>query len=143
MRIGITGSSGFLGSHLTKALRQYTDAEVTVLRRKSSENFPAINELNSFVHGLDLIYHIAGVNRGTNDEILRGNVEATFNLVEAIKKSRKPSPRIVFASSSQVYKPLAKSGKVINESHTTEPETLFGLTKKTPYQTRDAQQPKW
>ena len=131
MRIGVTGSSGFLGSHLTKALRQYTDAEVTVLRRKSSESFPTINELSSFVHNLNLIYHVAGVNRGTNDEILRGNVEATFNLVEAIKKSKKPSPHIVFASSSQVYKPLTQSGKVINESHKTEPTTLFGVTKKT------------
>ena len=131
MRIGVTGSSGFLGSHLTKALRQYTDAEITVLQRNSSENFPTINELGSFVHDLNLIYHIAGVNRGTNEEILRGNIEATFNLVEAIKKSKKPSPRIIFTSSSQVYKPLAQSGKLINESHKTEPATLFGVTKKT------------
>ena len=131
MRIGVTGSSGFLGSHLTKALRQYTDAEITVLQRNSSENFPTINELGSFVHGLNLIYHIAGVNRGTNEEILRGNIEATFNLVEAIKKSKKPSPRIIFTSSSQVYKPLAQSGRLINESHKTEPATLFGVTKKT------------
>ena len=131
MQIGVTGSSGFLGSHLTKALRQYTDTEITVLQRNSSETFPTINELGSFVHDLNLIYHIAGVNRGTNEEVLRGNVEATFNLVEAIKKSKKPSPRIIFTSSSQVYKPLAQSGKLINESHKTEPATLFGVTKKT------------
>ena len=108
MRIGVTGSSGFLGSHLTTALRQYDDADVHTLQRNSLENFPTISELSSFVHDLDLIYHVAGVNRGTNEEILRGNVEATFNLIEAIKKSKSSSPRIVFTSSSQVYKPLAQ-----------------------------------
>ena len=131
MRIGITGSSGFLGSHLTMALKQYNDIEVTVLQRNSLGSFPTINELTSFVHDLDLIYHVAGVNRGTNEEILRGNVEATFNLIEAIKKSKNSFPRIVYTSSSQVYKPLVQSRKIINESHKTEPTTLFGVTKKT------------
>jgi len=56
MRIGVTGSSGFLGSHLTKALGQLPDAEV---------------------------------NRGTDEEILIGNIETTFNLVKAAKKTGK------------------------------------------------------
>ena len=98
MRIGITGSSGFLGSQLTKTLRRHTGAKISILKRNSSKNFPPIHELASFVGGLNLIYHVAGVNRGTNEEIFRGNVEATFNLVEAIKKSKQPSPRIVFTS---------------------------------------------
>ena len=131
MRIGITGSSGFLGSQLTKALRRRNDAKVSVLNRNSSKHVPSIHELVSFVNGLNLIYHVAGVNRGTNEEIFRGNVEATFNLIEAIKQSKQPSPRIVFTSSSQVYKSLARTEKLISESHTTEPTTLFGVTKKT------------
>ena len=52
MRIGVTGSSGFLGSHLTDTLRQYTDAEVTVLRRNSLENFPDINS-SKFINPKD------------------------------------------------------------------------------------------
>ena len=130
MQIGITGSSGFLGSNLTKALRQLSDAKVTTLQRNPSGNFPTINGLSSFVNELDLIYHVAGVNRGTNKEILRGNVEATFNLIESIKISGN-SPRIVFTSSSQVYKPLVQSKKIISELHKTEPATLFGIAKKT------------
>ena len=55
---------------------------------------------------LDLVYHIAGVNRGTNEEILKGNIQATFNLLEAIRKYGKSSPRIIFTSSSQVYKKI-------------------------------------
>lgn len=131
MRIGVTGSSGFLGSHLIKALRRLTDAEVTVLQRNSSKNFPPISQLKSFVQNLNLIYHVAGVNRGTDEEILKGNVETTFNLIEAIKRIKTLPPRVVFTSSSQVYKPLAQPRKVINESHKVEPATLFGVTKKT------------
>ncbi|MDP6809025.1 MAG: NAD(P)-dependent oxidoreductase [Desulfobacterales bacterium] len=135
MRIGVTGSSGFLGSHLTKALGQLPDAEAVILPRTSSGDFPGRDKLRSFVRDLDLIYHVAGVNRGTDDEILIGNIETTFNLVEAVKKSGKPSQRIVFASSSQVYEPVTQSGKVITESHKAEPATLFGVTKKTAWKT--------
>jgi len=131
MRIGITGSSGFLGSHLTKALRQCESAEVSVLKRNPPGSFPTIDELSSFVHNLDLIYHVAGVNRGTNEEILKGNVDATFNLIEAIKKSKNSFPRIIFTSSSQVYKPLVQSKRIIDEFHKAEPVNLFGVTKKT------------
>mgnify|MGYP001979115336 CR=1 FL=1 len=79
MQVGVTGSSGFLGSHLTNALNQLSVFDVTTLKRNSSGNFPEINELKSFVENLDLIYHVAGVNRGTNEEILKGNIQATFD----------------------------------------------------------------
>ena len=65
MQVGVTGSSGFLGSHLTNALHQKTKFQVTTLKRNSSKKFPSINELKSFVKNLDLIYHVAGVNQGT------------------------------------------------------------------------------
>ena len=90
MRIGVTGSSGFLGSHLIRALRELPDSEITTLKRNSSGSFPEADKLRSFVHNLDLIYHMGGVNRGTNEEILRGNIESTFNLLEAVKKFGKP-----------------------------------------------------
>ena len=86
MQVGVTGSSGFLGSHLTNALHQLTDFGVTTLKRNSSKRFPEINELQSFIKNLDLIYHVGGVNRGTNEEILKGNNQATINLLEAIRK---------------------------------------------------------
>ena len=74
MQVGVTGSSGFLGSHLINALHQLTNFEVTTLKRNSSKKFPEINELKSFIENLDLIYHIAGVNRGTNEEIFEGKL---------------------------------------------------------------------
>jgi len=131
MQVGVTGSSGFLGSHLTNALHQLTDFEVTTLKRNSSKRFPEINELQSFIKNLDLIYHVGGVNRGTNEEILKGNIQATFNLLEAIRKYGKSSPRIIFTSSSQVYKKIKPPGKLVTESYKVEPATLFGVSKRT------------
>ena len=131
MQVGVTGASGFLGSHLTNTLHQLTDFKVTTLKRSSSGKFPEINKLKSFVENLDLVYHVAGVNRGTNEEIFEGNIQATFNLIEAIRKYGKSSLRIIFTSSSQVYKKTKLSGKLIAESYQTEPTTLFGIAKKT------------
>ena len=131
MQVGVTGSSGFLGSHLTNALNQLSVFDVTTLKRNSSGNFPEINELKSFVKNLDLIYHIAGVNRGTNEEILKGNIQATFYLIEAIKKHGKSSLRIIFTSASQVYKKVNLPGKLITETYKAEPGTLYGVAKKT------------
>ena len=131
MQVGVTGASGFLGSHLTNALHQLADFRVTALKRGSSGKFPEINKLKSFVENLDLIYHVAGVNRGKNEEILKGNIQATFNLLEAIRKYGKSSLRIIFTSSSQVYKKTKLSEKLVTETYKAEPETLFGVAKKT------------
>ncbi|MCH8156940.1 MAG: NAD(P)-dependent oxidoreductase [Nitrospinae bacterium] len=130
MHIGVTGSSGFVGTHLTKALKQLPDVQVSLLQRNSAGSFPGIDELTSFVRDLDLIYHLAGVNRGTDEEIVQGNIEATFKLVEAVKAVGPASARIVFTSASQVYKPVAQAGKVIRESQRTDPATLYGVAKK-------------
>ena len=131
MEVGVTGSSGFLGSHLTNALHQKTKFQVTTLKRNSSKKFPSINELKSFVENLDLIYHVAGVNRGTNEEIFEGNIQATFNLLEAIRKYGNSSPRIIFTSSSQVYKEIKSPKELVTESYKADPSTLFGVAKKT------------
>ena len=131
MRIGVTGSSGFLGSHLTNALYQLPGFDITTLKRNSSGKFPKVSRLKPFVENLDIIYHVAGVNRGTNDEIIKGNIQATFNLIEAIKKYGKSQPRIIFTSSSQVYKKVMRFKKSITESHKADPSTLFGVAKKT------------
>ena len=131
MQVGVTGSSGFLGSHLTNALHQKTQFQVTTLKRNSSKKFPSINELKSFVENLDLIYHVAGVNRGSNEEIFEGNIQATFNLLEAIRKYGNSSPRIIFTSSSLVYKEMKSPKGLVTESYKADPVTLFGVAKKT------------
>ncbi|MFQ5442996.1 MAG: NAD-dependent epimerase/dehydratase family protein, partial [Nitrospinales bacterium] len=129
MRIGVTGASGFIGSHLLRALEQLPNVTVHSLKRKNKDTPPASDELKDFVREKDLIYHLGGVNRGTGEEIVKGNVEATFNLVQTLNDLGGKT-RIVFASSSQVYKPGAEV-TACDESYATEPSTLYGICKKT------------
>ena len=125
MRIGVTGASGFIGSHLTDAVKGFGEV-VTLPRGKS---LPSLAQLRSFVSGVDLFFHLGGVNRGTDEEILTGNVTGTLRLLEAIQKHGEPSARIVFASSSQVYRLKNNAGK-ISESHALQPESVYGICKK-------------
>lgn len=127
MRIGVTGASGFIGGHLMNALAELPNVTVTPLIRKRKNTPPTLTELKSFVKDKHLIYHLSGVNRGSEEEILCGNILGTLRLLVAVKTYGSPETRIVFASSSQVY----KHGKTaLKESHATEPESLYGVSKK-------------
>ena len=127
MRIGVTGASGFIGGHLMNALAELPNVTVTPLIRKRKNTPPTLTELKSFVKDKHLIYHLSGVNRGSEEEILCGNILGTLRLLVAVKTYGSPETRIVFASSSQVY----KHGKnALKESHATEPESLYGVSKK-------------
>ncbi len=127
MRIGVTGASGFIGGHLMNALAELPDVTVTPLIRKRKNAPPTLAELKNFVKDKHLIYHLSGVNRGSDEEILCGNILGTLRLLVAVKTYGSSETRIVFASSSQVY----KSGKnPLKESHATEPESLYGVSKK-------------
>ncbi len=130
MRIGITGASGFIGSHLVSALIDGNGNRVIPLERKNKNAAPTPEELKAFVRDKDLIYHLGGVNRGTDEELIDGNVQGTFNLLEAVKAHGSPSTHIVFASSTQVYK-LTRVTTPIRETRATEPTILYGVTKKT------------
>ncbi len=127
MRIGVTGASGFIGGHLLKALKQLPGVTVSPLVRKRKNSPPTLPELKNFVQGQHLIYHLAGVNRGPDEEILSANILGTLRLLVAVKTYGSQKTQIVFASSSQVYK---QRENPLKETHATEPESLYGVSKK-------------
>jgi len=130
MRIGVTGASGFIGSHLINALKVNPRVTVSPFLRKRENSPPALTELKSFVKNKNLIYHLAGVNRGPDEDILCGNILGTLHLLVAVKTFGSPKTRIVFASSSQVYRHGRNNG-LLKESCATQPESLYGVSKKT------------
>ena len=125
IRIGVTGASGFIGSHLMTALKGH--GKVVTLSRNGS--LPTTAQLKNFASGVELVFHLGGINRGTDEEILTGNITGTLRLIEAIRKYGKPSAKMLFASSTQVYR-LKKTGDKISESTPLQPDSIYGISKK-------------
>ena len=123
--IGVTGASGFIGSHLMTALKGH--GKVVTLSRNGS--LPTTAQLKNFASGVELVFHLGGINRGTDEEILTGNITGTLRLIEAIRKYGKPSAKMLFASSTQVYR-LKKTGEKIPELTSLQPDSIYGVSKK-------------
>ncbi len=97
MKIGITGGNGFIGWHLRCYLS--TLDHVDEVRIAGRTTFSATDLLEGFVDGLDLVVHLAGVNRADDNELLKGNVQPAQLLVTALE-AKNEEICIVYASST-------------------------------------------
>ena len=93
MKIVLTGAHGFLGWHTRVRMHALTDHEVVPVGRDNLDDLPALCE------GADAVIHIAGVNRGTDDEVANGNQRLARQVGDAVTASG--GARIVFANSIQ------------------------------------------
>ncbi|MFY9462103.1 MAG: NAD-dependent epimerase/dehydratase family protein [Candidatus Sungiibacteriota bacterium] len=102
IRVGITGSSGFIARHITEALQQKKGAARIKLFYFDLPDNNILDQkaVKKFVKNKDVLIHAAAVNRGTDAEIIAGSVVGTYNLAVALK-GRKNKPKIVFLSSTQ------------------------------------------
>ena len=125
MKALVTGGAGFIGSHLVDKLIR-NNKSVRVIDNLSSGNLVNLsqwknNEMLEFfnvdllgkekivpiVKGCDEIYHMAAnpevnASKASPEDHFRQNIEATYNLLEAIRLDRSQK-LIVFASTSTVY----------------------------------------
>jgi UDP-2-acetamido-2,6-beta-L-arabino-hexul-4-ose reductase len=99
LKIGITGSKGFIGWHLCRSLELCTkDFELIEFER---EWFYNKANLDSFVHKCNIIVHLAGLNRhNDNETIYNTNVELALILVESFNRTRF-NGQVIFTSSIQ------------------------------------------
>jgi len=95
-RIAITGAQGFLGWHLRCAIRMLGGLEVVDIDRAGFDD-PA--RLRAALAGVDAVVHLAGVNRGTQDEVETGNPRLARALVDALRGCG-AAPHLVFANST-------------------------------------------
>lgn len=103
LKIGITGTGGFIGKSLLRYLRsKELDPEVL------TGNMTDISSVIPFVEKCGRIYHIAGKNREEYGDILKNNLVATGNLILS-SFLKKKFPEIVFISSTQIEWNLVKS----------------------------------
>jgi len=90
MKIGITGGNGFIGYHTYYNLKHTTDWDVIKLDRAFY--------FDKRIKECDWIIHLAGMNRGDEDEIRKTNIELTQVLLDSVKTGC----NIIFSSSTQV-----------------------------------------
>lgn len=111
MRVLVTGSSGFIGSHLVPALNQ----EVTGYDLSPSKHTTITGDINDTtllkktLRGIDVVYHLASLpivadSSRFPEKFFETNTRGTFSLLLAAKKAG--VKRFVFASSSAVYGPV-------------------------------------
>ena len=98
MKVGITGANGFIGWHMRCYLA--TRKDVVEVRLADRDTFASEVKLKQFVDKLDLIVHLAGVNRAEPEELVGGNAEPAEKLVNALKDAGN-TPFIAYTSSTQ------------------------------------------
>ncbi len=131
MNILITGANGFIGKTLVKSLRNYQGVVLSTFSHKDS-----LDNLNSLFSNIDILFHLAGVNRPkSKDGLIEGNVNFTKNLILKLEEMNK-SPLVVVSSSRHALadNPYGRSKKASEEvlleySHRTHaPLAIYRLT---------------
>ena len=99
IKVGITGKSGFMGSHLYNFLGiKSKEIELVDFKR---DYFKSHDKLQKFVKSCDVIIHLAAINRHDNhQEIYNTNIDLTQRLINACEITRS-TPKIIFSSSTQ------------------------------------------
>jgi UDP-2-acetamido-2,6-beta-L-arabino-hexul-4-ose reductase len=99
LKVGITGQSGFIGTHLYNYLNLKKEEIVTVPFKDSF--FQSKTELNAFVSECDVIVHLAAMNRHGDPQVIYDtNLKLVNQLIEALETT-KSKPHVLFSSSTQ------------------------------------------
>jgi len=135
----VTGSTGFIGSRLLGLLKTI-DCDVRLLARSKVDNYETVvcnlgkdRIPKCTLESIDTVFHLAGFAHDMQDPskvedlYLAINVEATVELARlAVKNGVK---RFIFISSVKAGGKAA-SKKCINESDQSEPEGVYGKSKR-------------
>ncbi len=138
----VTGSNGFVGSHLVDFLLEKNFSVRCIVRESSNLKWLEGKDIEIFKCGLfdkvglttalkdaDYIYHVAGVVKSkTKEGYFTGNVETTRNLLDVALEQNKNLKRFVVVSSLTVTGP-SLDNKPVNEETECAPLTTYGKSK--------------
>jgi len=95
--VGITGPNGFIAGHVARRLQNESGFQVLLCPRDMFEDEEALAQ---FVESCDTVLHLAGVNRGTDQEITEINQSLAEKLVSAANRCSHDL-HLIYASSTQ------------------------------------------
>ena len=99
LKIGITGQSGFIGTHLYNKLGLYPNKFERIPFK--DEYFNNDNILQRFISKCDVVIHLAAMNRHNDpNEIYSTNIKLVKQVISACEKNE-AKPHILFSSSIQ------------------------------------------
>ncbi|MHA7856181.1 UDP-glucose 4-epimerase family protein [Marinobacter shengliensis] len=144
MKILLTGSTGFVGKHISTCLGQREIYDLSCAVRKPGScafgreivtgDLNAATDLNSALEGVNVVIHAAArahiMNDGTVDplsEYRRVNVDGTLNLARQAAESG--VHRFIFVSSVKVNGELSNERKPFSPSDAPAPEDAYGISK--------------
>ena len=142
MKALVTGTTGFIGSHLVERLvnRGYS---VRCMIRSSTKleyvkglpvefakaDFDDPESLDRAVDGVEYIFHIGGVTKSKDKEgYYRGNTLSTKNLLDSAARSNRNVRRFLFASSLTAVGP-GNGSNPVDEATPCHPITTYGRSK--------------
>lgn len=99
MKLLLTGAAGFLGWHTLARVATLDGVEAVPLDRTAFAG-AALEASLAALGPADAVLHLAGINRGAEEEVRDGNVALAERLVQAVEATGCPA-RIVFAGSLQ------------------------------------------
>lgn len=128
LKVGITGQTGFIGTHLYNTLGLYKDKFERIPFEDSY--FESKDILNQFVIKCDVIVHLAAMNRHNDpDVIYNTNIQLVKQLILACTETSS-KPHILFSSSTQeerdnLYGKSKKEGRQLLEEWAEKNNTKF------------------
>lgn len=127
MKIGITGQSGFVGTHLYNFLGLQEGVQRIPFE---DEYFQKEKELENFVSKCDVIVHLAALNRHNDPEVIyKMNTFLVKKLINACESSNS-KPHVLFSSSTQedrdnLYGKSKLDGRILLEDWATRNKATF------------------
>lgn len=118
IKVGITGQSGFIGTHLYNTIGLYPDRFQLIPFDDGYFENPA--QLESFVKSCDAIVHLAAMNRHNDPEVIyQTNINLCQKLISACEATGS-KPHIIFSSSTQeerdnLYGKSKREGRLLFE----------------------------
>jgi len=108
----VTGSEGFIGKNLIIRLQELDNIVI-----KSFDKDDNIETLKKYLREVDIIFHLAGVNRPKNvEEFERVNTGLTTTLVELLEEMDNKIPIIITSSiQAELDNPYGKSKKMAED----------------------------